>query len=211
MSQAVITAAANLARKLAELGIKNNQVLEVVSRTPRQHFLDMALAHKAFENTALPIGSGQTISQPFIVAKMTELLLSNSPRNVLEIGTGSGYQTAILAQLVDQVCTVERIKSLQVQARQKLKWLDLHNISFKYGDGWKGWNNRGPFDAIIVTAAARQIPESLIHQLADGGQMIIPVGEDIQQLMRITRKGDQVSSEVVLPVKFVPLVSGDLD
>ena len=211
MSQAVITAAANLARKLAELGIKNNQVLEVVSRTPRQHFLDMALAHKAFENTALPIGSGQTISQPFIVAKMTELLLSNSPRNVLEIGTGSGYQTAILAQLVDQVCTVERIKSLQVQARQKLKWLDLHNISFKYGDGWKGWNNRGPFDAIIVTAAARQIPENLIHQLADGGQMIIPVGEDIQQLMRITRKGDQVSSEVVLPVKFVPLVSGDLD
>ncbi len=211
MSQAVITAAANLAMKLAELGINNNQVLDVVSRTPRQHFLDMALAHKAFENTALPIGSGQTISQPFIVAKMTELLLSGSPRNVLEIGTGSGYQTAILAQLVDQVCTVERIKSLQVQARQKLKWLGLHNVSFKYGDGWKGWSNRGPFDAIMVTAAARKIPENLIRQLADGGQMIIPVGEDIQQLMRITRRGDQVSSEVILPVKFVPLVSGELD
>lgn len=210
MSQAVITAAANLARKLAALGINNQKVLDVVSRTPRQHFLDMALAHKAFENTALPIGSGQTISQPYIVAKMTELLLANSPQKVLEIGTGSGYQTAILAQLVKQVFTVERIKSLQVQARQKLKWLDLHNILFKYGDGWKGWSNREPFDAIIVTAAAKQVPESLIHQLADGGHMIIPVGEDIQQLMKITRKGNQVSSEVVLPVKFVPLVSGEL-
>ncbi len=211
MSQAVITAAANLARKLAELGIKNNEVLDVVSRTPRQHFLDMALAHKAFENTALPIGSGQTISQPYIVAKMTELLLSGSPKNVLEIGTGSGYQTAILAQLIDQIYTVERIKSLQVQARQKLKWLDLHNVSFKYGDGWKGWSNRGPFDAIIVTAAARQVPENLVQQLADGGKMIIPVGEDIQQLMFITRKGDQVSSEIIEPVRFVPLINGDLE
>ncbi|MBM7071941.1 protein-L-isoaspartate(D-aspartate) O-methyltransferase [Shewanella sp. 202IG2-18] len=211
MSQAVITAAANLARKLAELGINNNKVLDVVSKTPRQHFIDMALAHKAFENTALPIGSGQTLSQPYIVAKMTELVLANSPKNVLEIGTGSGYQTAILAQLVDQVCTVERIKSLQVQARQKLKWLDLHNISFKYGDGWKGWSNRSPFDAILVTAAARSVPESLVHQLADGGQMIIPVGEDIQQLMRITRRGDQISSEIIEPVKFVPLVDGDLE
>ncbi|WP_133407545.1 protein-L-isoaspartate(D-aspartate) O-methyltransferase [Parashewanella tropica] len=210
MTQAVSAAAINLSQRLAELGVSDHKVLQVVANTPREHFLDMALAHKAYENTALPIGSGQTISQPYIVAKMTELVTSHRPNNILEIGTGSGYQTAILAQIVPLVCTVERIKSLQVQARQKLKWLDLHNISFKYGDGWKGWVNKGPYDAILVTAAPSQIPEALLQQLADGGKLVIPVGGESQQLMRITRQGDTFSSEVIEQVKFVPLVDGDL-
>ncbi|MBE8168031.1 MAG: protein-L-isoaspartate(D-aspartate) O-methyltransferase [Shewanella sp.] len=210
MNQAVTAATTNLARKLTELGIKNPKVLQVVANTPRAHFLDPALAHKAYENTALPIGSGQTISQPYIVARMTELILSNNPQNVLEIGTGSGYQTAILAQLASKVSTVERIKSLQVQARQKMKWLDLHNISFKYGDGWKGWANKGPFDAILVTAAAATVPESLLLQLMDGGNLVIPVGNETQQLLQITRNGDSYHSKIVEIVKFVPLVNGEL-
>ncbi|RLV61545.1 protein-L-isoaspartate(D-aspartate) O-methyltransferase [Parashewanella curva] len=210
MTQAVSAAASNLSQRLAELGISDHKVLQVVSNTPREHFLDMALAHKAYENTALPIGSGQTISQPYIVAKMTELVTNHHPNNILEIGTGSGYQTAILAQIVPQVCTVERIKSLQVQARQKLKWLDLHNISFKYGDGWKGWVNKGPYEAILVTAAPSQIPDALLQQLSDGGKLVIPVGGESQRLMRITREGDTFRTEVIEPVKFVPLVDGDL-
>ncbi|MCL1077794.1 protein-L-isoaspartate(D-aspartate) O-methyltransferase [Parashewanella spongiae] len=210
MRKAVTAATTNLARKLTELGIQNPKVLQVVANTPREHFLDPALAHKAYENTALPIGSGQTISQPYIVARMTELILSNNPQNVLEIGTGSGYQTAILAQLVSKVSTVERIKSLQVQARQKMKWLDLHNISFKYGDGWKGWANKGPFDAILVTAAASTIPESLLLQLVDGGNLVIPVGNETQQLLQITRSGNSYQSKTVEVVRFVPLVNGEL-
>ncbi|MGL5047808.1 MAG: protein-L-isoaspartate(D-aspartate) O-methyltransferase, partial [Shewanella sp.] len=168
------------------------------------------LAHKAYENTALPIGQGQTISQPYIVARMSELLLHNMPQRVLEVGTGSGYQAAILAQLVPELCTIERIKGLQIQARQRLKRLDLHNVSFKYGDGWLGWANRSPFDAIMVTAAAATIPEALLSQLADGGVLILPVGEDTQQLMRITRTADRFSSETIETVKFVPLINGEL-
>ena len=139
MNGVATTAALNLAHSLQRAGINNTGVLSVVANTPRELFLDAALGHKAYENTALPIGQGQTISQPYIVARMTELLLETTPKRVLEIGTGSGYQAAILAQLVDELCTVERIKSLQIQARQRLKRLDLHNVSFKYGDGWKGW------------------------------------------------------------------------
>ncbi|KPZ72057.1 MULTISPECIES: protein-L-isoaspartate(D-aspartate) O-methyltransferase [unclassified Shewanella] len=210
MSQVASTVAINLARKLHEAGIRNNAVLQAVSNTPRELFLDGALAHKAYENTALPIGQGQTISQPYIVARMTELLLQHNPSKVLEIGTGSGYQAAILAQLVPQLCTIERIKALQIQARQRLKRLDLHNVSFKYGDGWKGWQNKAPFDAIMVTAAAASVPEALLMQLSEGGVLVIPVGEDSQQLLKITRHGNEYSSQIIEAVKFVPLINGEL-
>ncbi|GGI68636.1 protein-L-isoaspartate(D-aspartate) O-methyltransferase [Shewanella gelidii] len=210
MSQVASTSARNMALKLSEAGILSAEVLKAVSETPRELFLDAALAHKAYENTALPIGQGQTISQPYIVARMTELLLQHQPQSVLEIGTGSGYQAAVLAQLVPQLYTVERIKSLQIMARQRLKRLDLHNIAFKYGDGWQGWRNRAPFDAIMVTAAAAEVPSELLKQLADNGVLIIPVGEDHQQLLRVTRRGDKFTSEVIESVKFVPLVNGEL-
>lgn len=202
--------AVNLTKKLTEVGIRDQTVLNAVANTPRELFLDGALAHKAYENTALPIGQGQTISQPYIVARMTELLMQTKPQRVLEIGTGSGYQAAVLAQLVPELCTIERIKSLQIQARQRLKKLDLHNVSFKYGDGWKGWSNRGPFDGIMVTAAAVTVPQALLEQLSDNGVLIIPVGDDHQQLLKITRHGDEYESQVIEAVKFVPLINGDL-
>ncbi len=210
MTPVASTSALNLARKLYEAGIRNEPVLKAVANTPREQFLDPALGHKAYENTALPIGQGQTISQPYIVARMTEILLQNNPLKVLEIGTGSGYQAAILAQLVPQLCTVERIKSLQIQARQRLKRLDLHNIAFKYGDGWQGWPSKGPYDAIMVTAAASSIPEALLGQLADGGVLVIPVGEQTQQLLKVTCVAGQYNSEVIEMVRFVPLVNGEL-
>lgn len=210
MNGVATASALNLASALRGAGIGNQAVLSVVAKTPRELFLDAALGHKAYENTALPIGQGQTISQPYIVAKMTELLLESKPKKVLEIGTGSGYQAAILAQLVDELCTVERIKSLQIQARQRLKRLDLHNVSFKYGDGWKGWANKGPFDAIMVTAAAASIPQDLLAQLSPQGVLIIPVGQETQQLLRVTRYGDDYRSEMIEMVKFVPLVNGEL-
>lgn len=210
MTRVALTSAVNLAKKLQDAGIRHPAVLKAISHTPRELFLDNALAHKAYENTALPIGQGQTISQPYIVARMTELLLQHQPQKVLEVGTGSGYQAAILAQLVPELCTIERIKGLQIQARQRLKRLDLHNVSFKYGDGWQGWSNRSPFDGIMVTAAAAKVPEALLSQLAEGGVLIIPVGEETQQLMRFTRRTDRFSSEVIETVKFVPLVNGEL-
>lgn len=210
MTRIASTSAVNLAKKLHDTGIRHQAVLKAISQTPRELFLDNALAHKAYENTALPIGQGQTISQPYIVARMTELILQNQPQRVLEVGTGSGYQAAILAQLVPELYTIERIKGLQIQARQRLKRLDLHNVSFKYGDGWQGWQNRSPFNGIMVTAAASTVPEALLSQLADGGVLVIPVGEETQQLMRITRHADRYSSEIVEMVKFVPLVNGEL-
>ncbi|WP_372871753.1 protein-L-isoaspartate(D-aspartate) O-methyltransferase [Shewanella sp.] len=210
MNPSGTTVAMNLAKKLYEAGIRDTAVLQAIANTPRELFLDAALAHKAYENTALPIGQGQTISQPYIVARMTELVMHSRPKRVLEVGTGSGYQAAILAQLVPELCTIERIKALQIQARQRLKRLDLHNVSFKYGDGWQGWPNRGPFDAIMVTAAAATVPGALLEQLADGGLLVIPVGDDAQQLMAITRKGQEYCSEIIEAVKFVPLVNGVL-
>ncbi|TKB55437.1 protein-L-isoaspartate(D-aspartate) O-methyltransferase [Ferrimonas aestuarii] len=199
-----------LAQQLAQSGICDQQVLTAIANTPRQLFVSGALTSRAFENTALPIGQGQTISQPYIVARMTEVLLRDLQSGpVLEIGTGSGYQSAILAQLLPQLCTVERIKALQIEARRRLKKLDLHNIAFKYGDGWKGWEAKGPFSGIIVTAAAAEIPQDLLLQLADGGRMVIPIGEQEQVLHLITRHGDRFMSEVLESVRFVPLVAGE--
>ncbi|WP_426766096.1 protein-L-isoaspartate(D-aspartate) O-methyltransferase [Erwinia aphidicola] len=191
-------------------GIDDERLLKAIEEVPRERFVDEAFEHKAWENTALPIGSGQTISQPYTVARMTALLELTPASRVLEIGTGSGYQTAILAHLVEHVCSVERIKGLQWQAKRRLKQLDLHNVSTRHGDGWLGWPSRGPFDAIIVTAAPPEIPTALLSQLDEGGIMVLPVGEEQQVLQRIRRKGDEFLIENVEAVRFVPLVKGDL-
>ncbi len=191
-------------------GIDDERLLKAIEEVPRERFVDEAFEHKAWENTALPIGSGQTISQPYTVARMTALLELTPESRVLEIGTGSGYQTAILAHLVEHVCSVERIKGLQWQAKRRLKQLDLHNVSTRHGDGWLGWPSRGPFDAIIVTAAPPEIPTALMSQLDEGGIMVLPVGEEQQVLQRIRRKGDEFLIENVEAVRFVPLVKGDL-
>lgn len=202
----------SLAQLLHSEGVNNPNVLQAVAATPRELFLPDALHHKAYQNTALPIGQGQTISQPYIVARMTELLLESAANNhsVLEIGTGSGYQTAILAQLFDKVFSVERIKALQFQAKRRMNQLDLHNVSMKHGDGWKGWSNKGPFDGIIVTAAASHMPTELYSQLNEGGMLVIPIGTDDQKLHCVIREGDEFTSTVIESVRFVPLVAGDI-
>lgn len=200
-----------LAQKLQAEGIVNVQVLQAIARSPRHIFVPEILAHKAYDNTALPIGQGQTISQPYIVAKMSELLIADGmPDSILEIGTGSGYQTSILAQLTPKVFSVERIKSLQWQAKRKLRAIDLHNVAMKHGDGWQGWKSKGPFQAIIVTAAAVSVPQALLEQLAEGGRLVIPVGEQTQVLKIITRTGDEFNEQQIEAVKFVPLVAGEL-
>ncbi len=191
----------SLAQLLHAEGIQNRQVLQAIAATPRELFLPDALHHKAYQNTALPIGQGQTISQPYIVARMTELLINSA---------GSGYQTAILAQLFEQVFSVERIKALQFQAKRRMNRLDLHNVSMKHGDGWKGWASKGPFDAIIVTAAASHMPTELYQQLKDGGLLVIPVGETTQELYCVTRNGDEFDTQIIESVRFVPLIAGDV-
>ncbi len=196
--------------KLKEQGIHDERVLEALAHVPREKFIDEAFEHKAWENVALPIGCGQTISQPYMVARMTELLELNHESRVLEIGTGSGYQTAILAHLVRHVCSVERIKGLQWQARRRLKQLDLHNVSTRHGDGWQGWQARAPFDAIIVTAAPPEIPAALLAQLDEGGILILPVGDEHQFLKRVRRRGGEFIIDTVEAVRFVPLVRGEL-
>ncbi|MBR9792394.1 MAG: protein-L-isoaspartate(D-aspartate) O-methyltransferase [Gammaproteobacteria bacterium] len=201
-----------LAQLLCDEGISNQKVLNAVASVPRERFLPDALQHKAYQNTALPIGQGQTISQPYIVAKMSELLLAapNPASSVLEIGTGSGYQTAILALLFPQVFSVERIKALQFQAKRRMNQLDLHNIKMKHGDGWKGWSSKAPYDCIIVTAAASSVPDALTDQLNEGGRLVIPVGDDQQQLLCIDKIEGELHSTTVEAVRFVPLVAGDL-
>lgn len=201
-----------LIQRLYEEGLSNAHVLETIRRTPRHLFVDEALAHRAYEDTALPIGNNQTISQPYMVARMSELLLAAGPLDkVLEIGTGSGYQTAILAQLVERVFTVERIQGLQEKAKERLAQLNLRNVVFRWGDGWEGWNALGPYNAIIVTAAAAQVPQALLDQLAPGGRLVIPVGAgDVQELLLIVREDDGFSRHVLDAVRFVPLLNGPL-
>ena len=199
-----------LVERLREQGIHNEHILDVINETPRHAFVDEALANRAYEDTALPIGFNQTISQPYIVAKMTEALLADGPvENVLEVGTGSGYQTAVLARLVPKVYTVERISGLLNRAKELLATIGYRNIQFKHADGGLGWPDRGPFDAIIVTASPRVIPEALIEQLSLTGRMLVPVGEARQQeLVLVQRKGDEVERQVLEAVRFVPLLSG---
>ena len=200
----------SLLNQLRQLGIRDERVLDAMAQVPRDKFIDEAFEHSAWENVALPIGQGQTISQPYMVARMTELLELTPESRVLEIGTGSGYQTAILAHLVHHVCSVERIKSLQWHARRRLKQLDLHNVSTRHGDGWQGWQARAPFDAIIVTAAPLEIPVALMSQLDEGGILVVPVGDDRQYLKRVHRRGDEFIIDTVEAVRFVPLVKGEL-
>ncbi|MDF3194503.1 MULTISPECIES: protein-L-isoaspartate(D-aspartate) O-methyltransferase [Pseudomonas] len=201
-----------LIQRLYEEGLSNAHVLEAIRRTPRHLFVDEALAHRAYEDTALPIGNNQTISQPYMVARMSELLLAAGPLDkVLEIGTGSGYQTAILAQLVERVFSVERIQSLQEKAKERLTQLNLRNVVFRWGDGWEGWNALGPYNGIIVTAAAANVPQALLDQLAPGGRLVIPVGAgDVQELLLIVREEDGFSRHVLDAVRFVPLLNGPL-
>ncbi|WP_277054146.1 protein-L-isoaspartate(D-aspartate) O-methyltransferase [Pseudoalteromonas marina] len=193
-------------------GVEDQGVLDAIAGIPRHLFIDDVLQHKAYENTALPIGQGQTISQPYIVARMTELLrLAGVCDKVLEIGTGSGYQTAVLAKTFTNVYSVERIKTLQWQAKRRLQQLDLYNVTMKHGDGWQGWQSQAPFDGIIVTAAAATLPQGLLSQLADGGVLLAPVGEADQKLIMVIRKGESFTEHVIAPVRFVPLVPGDIE
>ena len=198
-----------LIQRLMDQGIRDLTVLDVIRTTPRHLFLDEAMAHRAYEDVALPIGFQQTLSQPYIVARMTELLLAAGPRRrVLEIGTGSGYQTAILAQLVEEVYSVERIKPLQQKARQRMRQLRLRNVHMNHADGGMGWPERGPFDGILSAAAPERIPADLLEQLAPGGRMVIPVGGASQQLQVVTRTEDGFETESIEEVNFVPLRPG---
>jgi protein-L-isoaspartate(D-aspartate) O-methyltransferase len=199
-----------LIKRLQDQGIENLRVLDVMRNTPRHIFVEEALASRSYEDTALPIGYGQTISQPFIVARMTEALLAaGEPRKVLEVGTGSGYQTAILAQLVGQVFSVERIQPLIDQARRRFMELRLRNIKLNYSDGGWGWEEYAPFDGILVTAAPVEIPQSLLEQLAIGGRLVIPAGpKGDQQLVQVTRTDSGYEREVLSQVRFVPLING---
>ena len=197
-----------LVQRLRESGIESDRVLEVIGQIPRHIFLDEALSHRAYEDTALPIGYSQTLSQPYIVARMTELLLAHEPTRVLELGTGSGYQTSVLSQLFKEVYSVERIRPLQERARDRLRKLNIRNVMLKHADGGMGWPDRGPFDGIIVTAAPADVPKELLEQLADGGVLIAPVGEHDQVLVEIVRKGDNFERRELEPVKFVPLLGG---
>lgn len=198
-----------LVQRLREDGVSDEIVLNVIRTTPRHIFVDEALSHRAYEDTALPIGFNQTLSQPYTVARMTELLLQNgAPKKVLEVGSGSGYQTAVLAQLVPSVFTVERIGPLQEKAKSRMKLLGLDNVKFLHTDGGMGWPEKGPFDAIMVTAAPEHIPEALIDQLTIGGRMVIPVGADKQYLTIVDRTSAGVEIERVEPARFVPLLAG---
>jgi len=200
-----------LVDRLREKGIKNERVLEVIRTTPRHIFVDEAMASRAYEDTALPIGHGQTISQPYIVARMTEILLEDGvPDVVLEVGTGSGYQSAILSRLVPKVYTVERISALLQKAREAHRKLGLMNVFSKHSDGSWGWAPNAPYPAIMVTAAPKMVPPGLLEQLAVGGRMIIPVGSigGVQELKLYTRTAEGVEEKTLELVSFVPLLDG---
>ena len=199
-----------LVSRLRENGIRNEKVLKAIATTPRHEFVDEALSSRAYEDTALPIGQSQTISQPWVVARMTEAVLERGPVDkVLEVGTGSGYQAAILASLVPKVFTVERIDELLKLARRRFHKLGLHNIYTRYADGHLGWPSQAPFDGIVVTAAAAEIPDELLEQLRVGGVMVAPVERrGMQRLLAIRRTEDGFEEEDLGGVIFVPLLSG---
>jgi protein-L-isoaspartate(D-aspartate) O-methyltransferase len=200
-----------LVDRLREKGIKNERVLEVIRTTPRHIFVDEAMAHRAYEDNALPIGHGQTISQPYMVARMTEVLLeAGIPDVVLEVGTGSGYQSAILSRLVPKVYTVERISALLQKARDAHRKLGLLNVYSKHSDGSWGWEPNAPYTAIMVTAAPQSVPPSLLEQLAVGGRMVIPLGtkDGVQQLTLFTRNADGIEETTLELARFVPLLDG---
>lgn len=202
-----------LVTQLRALGIRDSRVLEVIRKTPRHLFVDEALASRAYENTALPIGFRQTISQPYMVARMTEVLLSEGiPHRVLEVGTGSGYQAAVLAQLVPELYSVERIAGLYRRASRLLRELGLYNVRLRHSDGSSGWPECGPYDAIIVTAAAAEIPDSLLEQLAVGGRMVAPVGSESgsQKLKYVVRRDAHWEQVTLGPASFVPLLQGEI-
>lgn len=202
-----------LVRRLREAGIDDERVLDTIAAVPRHIFVDEALAHRAYEDSALPIGHGQTISQPYLVAAMTAAILGggdgSTPRRVLEIGTGSGYQTAVLAMLVEHVYSIERIGGLLDRARERLSALGMRNVRTRHGDGSLGWSEHAPFDAVLVTAGATHIPDAVMDQMADGAHLVIPVGNgEVKELKRLHRAGDAWRQETLDHVRFVPLLRG---
>lgn len=204
-------ARAELVSRLRESGIVHAEVLSAIGRLPRHRFVDEAMSGRAYQDTALPIGHGQTISQPYIVARMTELLIEGrKPDTVLEVGTGSGYQTAVLAALVPRVYSVERIRALQDVAKERLRALQFRNVRYKHADGGLGLPEYAPFDAILVTAAPPGIPRALVNQLALGGRMVLPIGERnaSQVLVRVVKTSKGYDHEMIEAVSFVPLVAG---
>lgn len=199
-----------LVQRLQEQGIADARVLDRIRNVPRHLFVDEALGSRAYEDTALPIGFGQTISQPFVVAQMTEALLeAGEARKVLEIGTGCGYQTAVLAPLVEEIYTIERIANLVARARRNLRELRIRNVHYRHDDGSVGWPARAPYDGILVTAAPHEVPPALFDQLALGGRLIAPVGPDgRQELIRYTKTEARIERRSLGLVSFVPLLSG---
>ena len=198
-----------LIQRLMDQGITRFEVLEAIRSVPRHLFVDEALAHRSYEDTALPIGYGQTLSQPYVVARMSELALAQGrPKKVLELGSGSGYQTAILASLVDEICAIERIKPLLERARKQLRALRVRNVRLRHGDGLDGWTSEAPFDLILGAAAPEHLPTQLLEQLAPGGRLILPVGGERQQLMMVTATPEGFVEEVIEEVNFVPMVRG---
>ena len=198
-----------LIQRLMDQGITRFEVLEAIRSVPRHLFVDEALAHLSYEDTALPIGYGQTLSQPYVVARMSELALAQGrPKKVLELGSGSGYQTAILASLVDEICAIERIKPLLERARKQLRALRVRNVRLRHGDGLDGWASEAPFDLILGAAAPERLPTQLLEQLAPGGRLILPVGGEQQQLMMVTATPEGYVEEVIEEVNFVPMVRG---
>jgi protein-L-isoaspartate(D-aspartate) O-methyltransferase len=199
-----------LLMELRRAGIGDARVLGAIEKTPREKFVPASFEDQAYENVALPIGNGQTVSQPYVVALMTEKLELGERRNVLEIGTGSGYQTAVLASLCRRVFSIERHRELLRDAERRFEDLRLRNIICRFGDGTKGWLEQAPYERVIVTAAAPELPMTLVDGLAPGGILVAPVGEDHrdQQLVRVRREDDRFSTEDLGLVRFVPLVSG---
>jgi len=199
-----------LLMELRRAGISDTRVLGAIEKTPREKFVPASFEDQAYENMALPIGKGQTVSQPYVVALMTEKLEVGARQSVLEIGTGSGYQTAVLAVLCRRVFTIERHRELLREAERRFQELRLHNIVCRFGDGTQGWPEQAPYDRVLVTAAAPEVPTTLVDGLGPGGILVVPIGEDHrdQHLMRIRRQDDGLSTENLGLVRFVPLVAG---